>query len=58
MKVSEIREMTNEDLKIRESELTEQIFRGRFKKSLGEVDAIKLMRSQKKRTCSNQNYCS
>jgi large subunit ribosomal protein L29 len=48
MKLSEIREMTSEDLKARENELTEQIFRGRFKKSLGEVDAIKMVRVQKK----------
>jgi len=48
MKINEIREMTSEDLKARENELTEQIFRGRFKKSLGEVDAIKMVRVQKK----------
>jgi large subunit ribosomal protein L29 len=48
MKISEIREMTNEDLKARENELIEQIFRGRFKKSLGEVDAVKSIRTQKK----------
>jgi len=48
MKISEIREMADQDLKARESELTEQIFRGRFKKSLGEVDAIKMVRVQKK----------
>lgn len=48
MKINEIREMTSEGLKTRENELTEQIFRGRFKKSLGEVDAIKMVRVQKK----------
>lgn len=48
MKIQEIREMSNEDLKTRENELIEQIFRGRFKKSLGEVDAVKNVRLQKK----------
>lgn len=48
MKIKEIREMSNEDLKARENELAEQIFRGRFKKSLGEVDAVKLIRVQRK----------
>ncbi|KAF0235455.1 MAG: hypothetical protein FD167_4611 [bacterium] len=48
MKIKEIREMTSEVLKVRENELTEQIFRGCFKKSLGEVDAIKMVRVQRK----------
>ncbi len=48
MKIQEIREMSDEDLKTRETELIEQIFRGRFKKSLGEVDAVKSVRLQKK----------
>ena len=48
MKLSEIREMSVEDLKARESELVEQIFRARFKKSLGEVDAVKQVRANKK----------
>ncbi|MBK7992760.1 MAG: 50S ribosomal protein L29 [Blastocatellia bacterium] len=48
MKIQEIREMSDEDLKTRETELIEQIFRGRFKKSLGEVDAVKGVRLQKK----------
>ncbi|MBI4852612.1 MAG: 50S ribosomal protein L29 [Acidobacteria bacterium] len=48
MKIKEIREMAGEALKARENELVEQIFRGRFKKSLGEVDAVKLIRVQKK----------
>ena len=48
MKIKEIHEMNSEALKARENELTEQIFRGRFKKSLGEVDAIKMVRVQKK----------
>ncbi|MFY9221600.1 MAG: 50S ribosomal protein L29 [Blastocatellia bacterium] len=48
MKIQEIREMSDEDLKTRETELIEQIFRGRFKKSLGEVDAVKSVRVQKK----------
>lgn len=48
MNITEIREMTSEDLKARENELVEQIFRGRFKKSLGEVDAVKAVRTQKK----------
>lgn len=48
MKIKEIRELTDNDLSARVTELTEQIFRGRFKKSLGEVDAVKLVRTQKK----------
>jgi len=48
MKIQEIREMSDADLKTRETELIEQIFRGRFKKSLGEVDAVKNIRLQKK----------
>ena len=48
MKIQEIREMSAEDLKTRETELIEQIFRGRFKKSLGEVDAVKSVRLHKK----------
>jgi large subunit ribosomal protein L29 len=48
MKTVEVREMSVEDLKAREIELVEQIFRGRFKKSLGDTDAIKQIRFQKK----------
>lgn len=48
MRIKEIRELSSEDLKTRETELVEQIFRGRFKKSLGEVDAVKAIRTQKK----------
>ena len=48
MRIKEIRELSSEDLKTREIELVEQIFRGRFKKSLGEVDAVKAIRTQKK----------
>lgn len=48
MKIQEMREMSDADLKTRETELIEQIFRGRFKKSLGEVDAVKNIRLQKK----------
>jgi large subunit ribosomal protein L29 len=48
MKIKEIRELADNDLNTRITELTEQIFRGRFKKSLGEVDAVKLVRTQKK----------
>ncbi|MEW6731595.1 MAG: 50S ribosomal protein L29 [Acidobacteriota bacterium] len=48
MKLEEIRQMSLEDLKAREGELTEQIFRSRFKRSLGEVDATKQVRANKK----------
>ena len=48
MKLDEIREMSVEDLKVREGELGEQIFKGRFRKSLGEIDAVKQIRAQKK----------
>ena len=46
--MGEIREMSVEDLKVREGELIEQIFKGRFRKSLGEIDAVKAIRAQKK----------
>lgn len=48
MKTKEIRELNDEDLKVRVSELQEQVFRGRFKKSLGEVDSVKGTRENKK----------
>ena len=48
MRLEEIRELSNEDLQTRQDELAEQIFRARFKKSLGEVDAVKQIRAQKK----------
>src|SRR5262245_8796929 len=48
VKLNEIREMTVEDLKVREGELVESIFKGRFRKSLGEIDAAKQIRAQKK----------
>lgn len=48
MKVKEIRELGDEDLKARKTDLIEQIFRNRFKKSLGEVDAIKAVRENRR----------
>ncbi|MCS6884551.1 MAG: 50S ribosomal protein L29 [Acidobacteriota bacterium] len=48
MKVKEIRELSDEELKSREEELRERIFRARFRKSLGEIDAVKDIRRHKK----------
>jgi large subunit ribosomal protein L29 len=48
VKLEEIREMSVEDLKSREVELVEQIFKNRFKKNLGEIDATKQIRLQRK----------
>jgi large subunit ribosomal protein L29 len=48
VKIETLREMSGEELRLREEELKEQIFRNRFKKSLGEVDAVKAIREGKK----------
>lgn len=48
MKLDDIRELSVEDLKVREGELAEQIFKGRFRKSLGEIDTVKEIRAQKR----------
>lgn len=48
MKIKEIREMSDDDLKAKVVELNEQIFRAGFKKSLGEIDAYKQIRTSKK----------
>lgn len=48
MRLSEIRDLSEDDLKTREGELRELIFRARFRKSLGEIDAVKEIRQHKK----------
>ncbi len=48
MNLEEIRQLAVEDLRTREGELKEQIFRGKFRKNLGEVDATKQIRAHKK----------
>ncbi|MBL8148925.1 MAG: 50S ribosomal protein L29 [Blastocatellia bacterium] len=49
MKIEDIREMSVEDLQAKEIELRETIFKARFRKSLGEVDAVKVIRQNRKR---------
>jgi large subunit ribosomal protein L29 len=46
--VDKYRDMQDEDLQAEESRLKESLFRLNFKLALGEVDAIKKMRQEKK----------
>ena len=46
--VDKYRDMQNEDLQAEEARLKESLFRLNFKLALGEVDAIKKMREEKK----------
>ncbi len=46
--VDKYRDMPGEDLQAEESRLKESLFRLNFKLALGEVDAIKKMRQEKK----------
>jgi large subunit ribosomal protein L29 len=46
--VDKYRDMQNEDLQAEEARLKESLFRLNFKLALGEVDAIKKMRQEKK----------
>jgi large subunit ribosomal protein L29 len=46
--VDKLRDMQNEDLQAEEARLKESLFRLNFKLALGEVDAIKKMRQEKK----------
>lgn len=46
--VDKYRDMQNEDLLAEEARLKESLFRLNFKLALGEVDAIKKMRQEKK----------
>jgi len=46
--VDKLRDMPDEDLQVEEARLKESLFRLNFKLALGEVDAIKKMRQEKK----------
>ena len=46
--VDKFREMDDEDLQVEVARLKESLFRLNFKLALGEVDAIKKMRQEKK----------
>ncbi|HXG94105.1 MAG TPA: 50S ribosomal protein L29 [Blastocatellia bacterium] len=48
MKADEIRDLSDEDLRARLSELKESIFRMRFKLSLGNTDVVKSLRESRK----------
>lgn len=39
MKVEELRELTVEDLRVREKDLDDELFRMRLKKSMGQLEA-------------------
>lgn len=46
--VDKYRDLADEDLQVEEARLKESLFRLNFKLALGEVDAIKRMRQEKK----------
>jgi len=48
MKPKEIRELTDEELRQKVDDLSESLFRLRFRLSLGEVDVVKKLRQEKK----------
>jgi large subunit ribosomal protein L29 len=48
MKAEEMRELSDEDLRGKVNELKEQIFRMRFKLSLGNTDVVKQLRESRK----------
>jgi len=48
MKFEEIRDLSVEDLKQKESDLRESLFRLRFRLGLGETDPVKKYREEKK----------
>ncbi|HEY7910614.1 MAG TPA: 50S ribosomal protein L29 [Blastocatellia bacterium] len=48
MKAEEMRELSEEELRGRVNELKEQIFRMRFKLSLGNTDVVKQLRESRK----------
>ncbi len=48
MKVEEIRELTVDDLRAREKELDDQIFRLRIQKSMGQLEAPAKVRGVRK----------
>jgi large subunit ribosomal protein L29 len=48
MKVGEIRELTVDDLRVRERELDDQLFRLRIQKSMGQLEAPVKVREVRK----------
>ena len=46
--VDKLRDMADEDLQAEEARLKESLFRLNFKLALGEIDAVKKMREEKK----------
>jgi large subunit ribosomal protein L29 len=48
MKADEVRDLSDEDLLARVGELKEQIFRMRFKLSLGNTDVVKSLRESRR----------
>lgn len=48
MKAEELKELSDEDLRARVTELKESIFRMRFKLSLGNTDVVKSLRESRK----------
>ncbi|MEN6559876.1 MAG: 50S ribosomal protein L29 [Acidobacteriota bacterium] len=48
MKIKELRELSNEELKHRESELVDQLFKLRFQKSLGQLESPMKIKSIKR----------
>ena len=48
MKVEEVREMTVDDLRVREKELDDQLFRLRIQKSMGQLEAPAKVREVRK----------
>jgi large subunit ribosomal protein L29 len=48
MKVAEIRELTVDDLRAREKELDDQLFRLRIQKSMGQLEAPARVRTVRK----------
>jgi large subunit ribosomal protein L29 len=48
MKAEELRDLSDDDLRARVSELKESLFRMRFKLSLGNTDVVKQLRESRK----------
>jgi large subunit ribosomal protein L29 len=48
MKAEELRELSEEDLRLKIDELAESLFRMRFKLALGNSDVVKQLRSERR----------
>ncbi|MFY9557179.1 MAG: 50S ribosomal protein L29 [Blastocatellia bacterium] len=48
MKAEELRDLSDDDLRVRVNELKESLFRMRFKLSLGNTDVVKQLRESRK----------